>query len=124
MSRTIAYDGRRVVITFLSERRFRLEPQVGRTIDRTWRAFQESVSHPRFANRKDAHGAWYSCAIEGGIIKRGTGPHHVIGTDVDRRVEGVDRTARVLAHATASRGALSTADYEVAKKVATLRVAR
>jgi len=87
-----------VSFTYLSARRFRQVPQVGRLLDRTWATFRDWLSHPQFANRKDAHGAWCSCAIEGGVIKGGVGSHYVVAADIDRCVEGdLDRTARVLA---------------------------
>jgi hypothetical protein len=92
------FDNHPVRITFLSARQFHLSPQVGRFLDRTWGQLRTWLSKPRYADRKDAHGAWTSCAIPDGRIKGADGSHCVIAMDIDHCVEGdLDRTARVFA---------------------------
>lgn len=76
-------EEKQISITYLSPERFAAQPQVGLPITQPWESFLAWLSSPSFGETKRDAGAWCPCALEGGIVKNGTGRMSLFVFDVD-----------------------------------------
>jgi hypothetical protein len=76
-------DERQVAVTYFTPERFAASPQVGLPITQTWESFRTWLSSPSFGETKREAGAWCPCALEGGIVRAGTGRVSLLVFDVD-----------------------------------------
>jgi hypothetical protein len=92
------FDDVLVSITHFTPERFAAQPQVGLAVTQEWGAIRQWLTSPSVADDKRAAGAWCPCALEGGVVKEGTGPMSLLVFDVDQAGPGgIDRSARALA---------------------------
>jgi hypothetical protein len=93
-----ARDAVLVRFTHFTPERFGAEKQIGLTIEQEWGSVRFGLTTPTVGASKRDRGAWCPCALEGGIVKDGTGPMSLLVFDIDEAGPGgIDRSARALA---------------------------
>jgi len=86
-----------ITFSFLTPERFSKKPQIALSITQDWPSFCRWLTWPSYGTDKPIGGAWCPCALEGGIVKGGTGPISLLVGDVDECTEGaIDRHAIAL----------------------------
>ena len=87
-----------VAITFFSPERFASKPQVGLALRQEWRSFIRWLTWPSYGEKKQ-YGAWCPTALQGGVVKDGTGPVSMLVADVDDCSEGaIQRSVEALSN--------------------------
>lgn len=100
LSKVVAEPERSVTISYLTPQRFEAKPQVALTITQERHGFFRWLTWPTVGDTKRACGAWCPTALEGGIVKDGTGPTEMLVADVDECEPGaIERSAALCAAA-------------------------